>query len=280
MNAPASNPKNSPVTIRPCHGLAEFEACYKLQRTVWGNSDIDVPTPIFVVAAETGGQVIGAWPSEDTSPEKMVGFVMAIAGWRASRPFLHSHMAAVLENYRDRGIGRALKLAQRADALDRGIDLVEWTFDPLEVKNAYFNFMRLGAIARRYLPNVYGITTSPLHGGLPTDRLVAEWWLRSPRVLQIVEETGAPLPDAVKSAENLLRHAQLIENNTSILVPGELARLKTQSAEEARRMQSGIREQFQKWFALGYVATRIEVNPEGARYTLEPPAATAQLWRQ
>jgi predicted GNAT superfamily acetyltransferase len=280
MNAPTSTPKNSPLTIRACHGLAEFEACYQLQRIVWGNSDIDVPTPMFVVAAETGGQVIGAWPGEDTSPEKMIGFVMAIAGWRDSRPFLHSHMAAVLENYRDRGIGRALKLAQRADALARGIDLVEWTFDPLEVKNAYFNFMRLGAIARRYLPNVYGITTSPLHGGLPTDRLVAEWWLSSPRVVETTRDSATSPTAAAMSADELLRHPQLTAHNSSILVPGELVRLKTQLPAEARRMQSAIREQFQKWFALGYVATRIEVNPEGARYTLEPPAATAQLWRQ
>src|ERR1700689_114357 len=95
-------------------------------------------------------------------------------------------MTAVLQNYRDRGIGRRLKLFQREDALQRGIHLVEWTFDPLEVKNAYLNFMRLGAIARRYLPNCYGVTTSPLHGGMPTDRLIAEWWLDSPRVTNLL----------------------------------------------------------------------------------------------
>ncbi|HET9399828.1 MAG TPA: GNAT family N-acetyltransferase [Candidatus Acidoferrales bacterium] len=280
MSTPSRGKGTAPLTIRPCHGLAEFEACYKLQRVVWGNSDIDVPTPMFVVAAETGGQVIGAWLDEDTSPEKMVGFVMAIAGWRDSRPFLHSHMAAVLESFRDRGIGRALKFAQREDALARGIDLVEWTFDPLEVKNAYFNLMRLGAIARRYLPNLYGLTTSPLHGGLPTDRLVAEWWLRSPRVAKIVRTAAVAGAPAAKSSDELLRHAELTSENASILVPAELARAKSESPRDALRMQSEVREQFLKWFSLGYVATRIEINPEGARYTLEPPGATAQLWRK
>lgn len=246
---------------------------------MWGNSDIDVPTPMFVVAAETGGQVIGAWLGQDTAPEKMVGFVMAIAGWRESKPFLHSHMAAVLEGHRDRGIGRALKLAQREDALARGIELVEWTFDPLEVKNAYFNLMRLGAIARRYLPNLYGVTSSPLHGGLPTDRLVAEWWLRSPHVARVVNEAGASRTAAAKSSEELLRHSESTSKNASILVSAELARAKTESPREALRMQSEIREQFLKWFSLGYVATRIEVNPEGARYTLEPPETAAQPWR-
>ena len=112
----------------------------------------------------------------------MVGFTLALAGVHEGRPFLHSHMTAVLESFRDRGVGRKLKLFQRDDALARGFQLVEWTFDPLELKNAHFNFMRLGAIARRFIPNCYGVTESPLHAGMPTDRLVAEWWLDSPRV--------------------------------------------------------------------------------------------------
>ena len=95
-------------------------------------------------------------------------------------------MAAVLPEFRDLGIGRRLKLAQREDALARGISLIEWTFDPLQTKNAYFNICRLGAIARRYLTDVYGSTSSPLHAGLPTDRLVAEWHLESERVVDIL----------------------------------------------------------------------------------------------
>ena len=84
-------------------------------------------------------------------------------------------------------MGRILKLAQRDDALSRGIDLIEWTFDPLEIKNAFFNMQRLGAIVRRYVPNQYGTTSSPLHGGLPTDRCIAEWWISSPRVKTVLE---------------------------------------------------------------------------------------------
>ena len=84
------------------------------------------------------------------------------------------------------GVGRTLKLTQRDDALRRGIELIEWTFDPLEIKNAFFNMERLGAIVRRYVPNQYGTTSSPLHGGLPTDRCIAEWWISSPRVKAIL----------------------------------------------------------------------------------------------
>ncbi len=170
------------ILIRHCHGIEEFEACIQVERAVWKSADLDVvPMPLFVVAAETGGQVLGAFHGKD-----LVGFTLAIAGWRSRKPFLHSHMTAVLDGYRNRGIGRRLKLFQREDALARGISLIEWTFDPLITKNAYFNFMRLGAIARRYVPNAYGITTSPLHADLPTDRLVAEWDLRSLRVRRVL----------------------------------------------------------------------------------------------
>ena len=100
-------------------------------------------------------------------------------------------MLAVLPQYRNTGLGRRLKLAQRDDALERGIDLMEWTFDPLEIKNAHLNIARLGAIARRYMRNIYGPSTSPLQGGLPTDRLVVEWWLRSERVRRALGEETA-----------------------------------------------------------------------------------------
>jgi predicted GNAT superfamily acetyltransferase len=239
------------ISVRHCHGLEEFKHCFDLQRSVWGKTELDVPLPLFVVAAETGGQVLGAF-DRDT----MVGFTLAIAGYRDGRVFLHSHMTAVLENYRDRGIGRRLKLFQRDDALNRGIHLVEWTFDPLEVKNAYLNFMRLGAIARRYLANCYGVTTSPLHGGMPTDRLIAEWWLDSPRVNQLLSGNAPEIP----------AHTARVE----VRIPAEMPRLRTENPAEAMRLQSDIRGEFQNWLAKGYAATAIQINDDGGRYLLEP----------
>ena len=109
----------------------------------------------------------------------LVRLCLVIPGAAAAHPYLHSHMLGVKEGYRNTGLGRRIKLFQREDAIARGYELIEWTFDPMEIKNAYFNLERLGAIARRYNINQYGITTSPLQGFLPTDRLVAEWWMRS-----------------------------------------------------------------------------------------------------
>jgi predicted GNAT superfamily acetyltransferase len=245
------------ISIRHCHGLSEFQQCFELQRAVWGKTELDVPLPLFVVAAETGGQVLGAFIREKSDGEIMVGFTLAIAGYRNGLPFLHSHMTAVLENYRDRGIGRRLKLFQREDALQRGIRLVEWTFDPLEVKNAFLNFNRLGAIARRYLPNCYGVTTSPLHGGMPTDRLIAEWWLDSPRVINLLNGGQQSVP-------------QSSNPRAEILVPAELPLLRRENSSEALRIQTEVREKFQSWIAKGYAATTIEITGEGGKYILEP----------
>jgi predicted GNAT superfamily acetyltransferase len=244
--------QSAEISVRHCHGLPEFQQCFELQRAVWGKTELDVPLPLFVVAAETGGQVLGAFDRET-----MVGFTLAIAGYRDGLPFLHSHMTAVLENYRDHGIGRRLKLFQREDALQRGIRLVEWTFDPLEVKNAFLNFMRLGAIARRYLPNCYGVTTSPLHGGMPTDRLIAEWWLDSPRVNNLLKG-AAPV-----AASSSAMHA-------AILIPAEMPLLRRENSSKALQIQTEVRGKFQSWIAKGYAATAIEINPEGGRYILEP----------
>src|SRR5215469_7027298 len=170
------------VTIRHCHTVPEFDQMVDLEIVVWGFGERDVvPSQMYVVAAKIGGQVLGAFLDD-----KMVGFTLAYPGIRDGRPYLHSHMAAVLPEYRDLGIGRQLKLAQRDDALARGIPLIEWTFDPLQTRNAYFNICRLGVVVRRYLLDVYGSTSSPLHCGLPTDRLVAEWHLASQRVKDIL----------------------------------------------------------------------------------------------
>jgi predicted GNAT superfamily acetyltransferase len=240
------------ILIRPCHGTEEFEACVQVERNVWKSSDADVvPIPIFAVAAETGGQVLGAFQGT-----KLVGFTMGLAGWRDRKPFLHSHMTAVLDEFRDRGIGRRLKLIQRERALNTGIRLIEWTFDPLITKNAYFNFIRLGAIARRYLPNVYGLTTSPLHAGLPTDRLLAEWRLRSPRVRRILAGKRATPSFSTKAVR--------------ITVPSVLEELKHADPRAAVMIQSQLRDNFLKWFGRGYAATAVAPSPTGVDYILEP----------
>jgi predicted GNAT superfamily acetyltransferase len=181
------------VLIRPCQGFEELDACVQLQIETWGYADGDViPRRVFTVARRIGGQVIGAFDLgangiRDAGSSNLIGFAMALPAVKNAKdgrpiPYLHSHMLAVRSSYRNDGVGRRLKLAQRLEALGRGIELMEWTFDPLEIKNSFLNIHRLGAIVRSYTPNFYGVSSSRLQGGLPTDRLHAEWYLRSARV--------------------------------------------------------------------------------------------------
>ncbi|HEV8383338.1 MAG TPA: hypothetical protein VGQ11_00600 [Candidatus Acidoferrales bacterium] len=246
------------IEVRHCHEIADFERCMQIEREVWGGDDRDlVPATIFVVSDETGGQVLGAY-DHDASLQ-MVGFTLAMAGLHGEQRYLHSHMTAVIPAYQNRGIGRMLKLFQRDDALRRGIPLVEWTFDPLEIRNAYFNLVRLGAIARRFLPNIYGITSSPLHGGMPTDRLVAEWWLDSPRVKTAVETGTVPSPPAEGE-------------EVRVVVPRDMPEWKTKDRAKAIEAQTQIREEFQKWLDRGYGVTGIEVKEGAGSYRLRPVA--------
>jgi predicted GNAT superfamily acetyltransferase len=243
------------IEIRACHSLEDCQACVEMEKRIWATEDIElVPAALIRVVAETGGQVLGAFEGG-----RMIGFTFALTACRTRdgvlQTFLHSHMTAVLPEYQNLGIGRRLKLFQRDEALGRGIRLVEWTFDPFELRNAYFNLMRLGAVMRRYLPNLYGITTSPLHSGIPTDRLVAEWHLDSPRVRAAA--SGEMPPDAGKDA---LR----------IAVPTGIGSIKERNRAEATRIQSAMRDQFQQYFARGYAVTRIEQHGPATDYVLEP----------
>ncbi|HKR96878.1 MAG TPA: GNAT family N-acetyltransferase [Candidatus Angelobacter sp.] len=190
-------PEAGEIIIRKCQGIDELNACVALQKEVWNFADVDlVPLRMFVVSQKIGGQVIGAFDGSD-----LVGFAFSIPGSRAGHAYLHSHMLAVRSAFRNHGLGRRLKLAQRDDAMEHGFDLMEWTFDPLEIKNAHLNLARLGAIARRYSINHYGYSSSPLQGGLPTDRLVAEWWLKSKRVVNLLDKHQPPQFQVEKKIE-------------------------------------------------------------------------------
>jgi predicted GNAT superfamily acetyltransferase len=163
-------------------------------------------------------------------------------------------MVGVLTDYRDCGVGRSLKLAQRNDALIRHMDLIEWTFDPLQLKNAHFNIARLGAIVRRYIPDLYGRTTSPLHGGLPTDRLVAEWWVSCSRVRDLLDGTPQRPPSV----------------RERITIPANIRDICRRGPQTAERVQSQVRSRFEYWIAQGYAVTGFEFKDNEGHYLLEP----------
>ncbi len=239
------------IEVRELTQQSELATAVRLQKEIWGFEDTDLlPVRLFVVAGKIGGQVLGAFEGG-----RMVGFCLCIPGLKPGGvTYLHSHMMGVVADYRNRGVGRLLKTRQRSDALQRGIELVEWTFDPLEIKNAFFNIERLGVVVRRYVLNQYGISTSHLHGGLPTDRCVAEWYIGSPRV-EIVSEGRVPP-----------RHEVL----GRISVPVEIDELRKKDPRRAREIQLGVSEQFLRHFEKGHAVIGFERSEQAGTYLLGP----------
>jgi predicted GNAT superfamily acetyltransferase len=231
------------IDIQALETQEQFREAVALQKSIWGFEDIELlPVRLFVVATKVGGQAFGAYDGK-----RMVAFCLALPGLKpGGKSYLHSHMLGVAPEYRNHGIGRILKLRQREDALARPVDLIEWTFDPLEIKNAYFNIERLGAIVRRYVRNQYGTTSSHLHGGLPTDRCTAEWWINSERVKAIVEGRPYARPEVL----------------ARITVPSSLDRTR------GRRIQSEISQQFLEQFDRGLAVTGVEKSENAGVYLL------------
>ena len=253
--------QNQQFHIRHCHGPAELEQCVVLAQQIWGYPDREaVPRNIFVLAQALGGHVLGAWSETGL----LAGFAMALAAHEpcslpglekgnppAPVPYLHSHMLAVRPEFRNRGLGFALKRAQREDALRRGIVRIRWTPDPLAARNAWFNLEKLGATARRYLPDFYGPIESTLQGRLPTDRLLAEWELLSGRVSAAVtqgfqEPIEPPEPARVTA------------------LPGEWARWRAGGERDLLlRAQQELREQCLDAFVQGLYLGGFRATPDG-----------------
>lgn len=239
------------ITIRPLTSVADMDEAVRLQKIIWGFEEIELlPRRLFIVATKVGGHAFGAFDGP-----KMVAFVLAIPGMKpGGRTYLHSHMLGVLAEYRNQGLGRLLKLAQREEALARGIELMEWTFDPLEIKNAFFNIERLGAIVSRYVLNQYGTTSSHLHGGLPTDRCVAEWYVGGERVKAVLD--GEPLPRASEPVR--------------ISVPADIAQIRKHEPHRARDIQAWISEQFLHNFQRGLAVVGFDKTDTAGTYLLAP----------
>jgi predicted GNAT superfamily acetyltransferase len=232
------------IRIEALTKLGQFDACVAVQDAVWGYDDsARMSQKVFLLAAHIGGQVLGAFEGD-----VLVGYAMSLPGVRNGHAYLHSHHLAVLPAWRNYGVGRRLKLAQREEALGRGIELMEWTFDPLEIKNSHLNFARLGAITRRYEQNFYGASSSPLHGGLPTDRIVAEWWLKSERVQRVL---------AGESLE--------VQVDEVVEVPVEVSAWKAVEADrdKARAVQEGNARALEAAFARGLAVVGYERTERG-----------------
>jgi len=244
----------SNYTIRPCQTIAELAGCVDVQQQIWGYADAEIyPVRLFVNLTHIGGHVLGAF-FED---RQLVGFVAAMPAWRDGERYYHSLSLGVAAGHEDQGLGRALKLKQREEALRAGIEHIEWTFDPMRAKNAFFNIVRLGAFTRRYMPDYYGHVGSRLQQGLPSDRLVCEWLLNAPHVTQALEGKPAPSREGKPAAE--------------IEIPADFKSIAAANLDRARALQGEVRDKFRECFARGLIVTGFVCGDTSGKYLLDQP---------
>lgn len=277
------------MTIRPLHTIPEFREVLALETGIWGYADPEdaVGVPVFVATLKRGGILLGACDGD-----RLVGFVYSIAGLKDGRPTQWSHMLAVRPEYRGAGIGRALKIEQRRISLAMGLDLMEWTFDPLVAANAYLNIRRLGAGASEYSVDVYGESPSPLHKGAPTDRLIAQWWMRSPRVEEALARPAPPpapaagtFPDAARANTVAMRGSwpaceaydlARTDANLAVTIPGAFTDILSRDSALAFEWRMATREIFTGYLAKGYEIADFAFDAGGnGTYLLRSGAAVA-----
>jgi predicted GNAT superfamily acetyltransferase len=258
------------MTYRDLTTLDEFAAVVQLERDIWGPAYDDVvPVPILAVSVHSGGILIGAFDRD-----RMIGFVYSLPGIKDGKPTQWSHMAGVVKEYQSRGLGFQLKLLQRERALSAGLDLVQWTYDPLQAMNAHLNFAKLGVVVDEYAVNIYGVSTSPLHGGNPTDRFVADWWIRKPHVERRIAPVAQGFSPAVVMRDQGVAEAKPINRaapagewfqcadvdlaldarRLTVEIPTGFTEMLSRAPELALEWRMATREIFTTYFGRGYRA--------------------------
>lgn len=256
------------ISIRRLESTEDYLQAEDVQRQAWGMiGDTSLaPNHLLITAQRHGGLVLGAFDGEE-----MVGYLFGFLGWTEEGEDKHcSHMVGVVPAYQSQGVAEALKLRQRDFVLSQGLDLITWTYDPLESRNAYLNVHKLGVICRIYLPNLYGEIKDSLNVGLPNDRFEVEWWIRSPRVA-----ARASQPAPARTLDDMLDEGAAVVNQVEldgdglpatiswephrrpvvlVEVPAQFQDIKQSNSKLARDWRLLTRALFEEYFEADYVA--------------------------
>ena len=273
------------ILIKDLQTIDEFRQVVGLERDIWGYTDSSdmVGVPVFIFTVHRGATLIGAFEPGG----KMVGFAYAVVGMKDGRPMMWSHMAGVLPDYRG-GLGYRLKLEQRHRALAQGYDLIEWTFDPMQAMNAHFNFAKLGGVVEAYEENFYGESTSALHKGTPTDRVVLSWRIGAPHVVRRLEQPpalraratevhDAPVANPTVMEGEWRKNAKIDltigERRVWIEIPTGFTQMQQQAPDRALAWRMDVRQLFQHYLSQGYRAVDFVLQRDAGfgRYLLAKP---------
>ena len=248
------------IQIRPVRDRRDFDAIVELQRAVWKVADLEIVSALEMIAAVFSG---GMAHIAETAGGRAVGFAFAFPALRGRAPHLHSDMVGVLPEFQGQHVGVKLKWQQRDDALARGLGLITWTYDPLQARNAYLNLRRLGATASEFLPNFYGVTTSALHHGLATDRLLVKWDLHSPRVRERAQ--GGELPRAVVRPVSSEPRTDLKANEALLEIPPDWDTLCQAAPRVAEDWHGKVHRALAAYLGQGYIGADFMLLEEGGR---------------
>jgi predicted GNAT superfamily acetyltransferase len=254
-------------TIRSFETIDEFRECVDLQEETWGQGFSErVPPAILKVSQILGGVSAGAYAADGD----LVGFVFGMTGLRGGEIVHWSDMLAVREEARDSGLGTKLKAYQRDRVMELGVKRMHWTFDPLQSRNAYLNFAKLGIVVREYARDMYGQTDSPLHRGIGTDRMIPLWLLESERVTRRLEGTEVFTISDVDSIPYALRGngssedpapldpvLNIDSDRLLVSIPSDVAGMLDRSAELALEWRLATRTVFTHYLAAGYEAREL-----------------------
>ena len=270
------------MIIRKLRSHAEYLAAEDIQRAVWRFPEREViPLNELVVAQRIGGHVLGAFHRG-----RLAAFCFGIPGFAGGQVFHYSRMTGVLPAHQNSGVGFDLKLAQRKLVIAQGLDLIRWTFDPLQSRNARFNIEKLGCVIDEYLVNVYGASGSQFNAGLETDRFVPKWWIRSKRVRDRLAGRGKSLPIgealarfpaaiATTFRENLPRPGRVSPPprgpRAAVEIPFEIDAVKRSDVKLAQAWRRATRAAFRSHFEKRFVVTGFSTGEGRSLYLLERP---------
>ncbi len=267
------------VSIRPAEAWVDYIAAEEIQNIVWQMKDATEILPAYLLktAHQNGGLLLGAFVED-----RMIGFVFGFIGiGDQKKDYVNmwhcSNVLAVLPEYQNRQVGEYLKFAQREYVLNQGIDLITWTFDPLQAKNAHFNLHRLGVVIRYYFPNMYGELTDSINAGLPSDRFKVEWWLNTVRVKKhalklqeqttwnsVIESDACTIFDVSFDSNNfphIEKENELTCETILVDIPHNISILKDTDPALAKEWRARTRDLFQRSFKAGYTVVDFAISP-------------------
>ncbi len=257
------------IAVEPLRSLEDFSACERLQRRLLGEGAGAgiLGVPALRSISDSGGLLLKV--RQDGVTRELAGAVVDLAGMWDGFPALFCHLFCVSVDERGRGVGLALRQAERRDALADGVEVVREWVDPLRSRESHLLLNRLGAVGTVYARNVYGELSDRLHRGMATDRVCVEWWLRSPRTTALLDEgrpssylraglhemVVATRTTAGPSGQRALSDVRADVDATNVLVeiPVDVELLRDEDPAEARRWRLGTREVFERLLASGYL---------------------------